>query len=82
MNAENNGDSNIWTNPLATGGSLDNISVQKVGLEIKFIHPRYTIKKYNSFQTVDNLNGRVSSNDNRIPDSIQRELDKRRIGDR
>lgn len=30
----------------------------------------------------DILDGRVSSNDNRIPESIQKELDKRRIGNR
>lgn len=34
------------------------------------------------FQANDSLDGRVSSRENRIPDSIQRELDKRRIGDR
>lgn len=34
------------------------------------------------FQASDSLDGRVSSNENRIPESIQRELDKRRIGDR
>lgn len=28
------------------------------------------------------LDGRVSSNENRIPETIQRELDRRRIGDR
>lgn len=33
-------------------------------------------------QANDSLDGRVSSRENRIPESIQRELDKRRIGDR
>ena len=30
----------------------------------------------------DILDGRVSSNESRVPESIQKELDRRRIGDR
>ena len=30
----------------------------------------------------DSLDGRVSANENKIPELLQKELDKRRIGDR
>lgn len=35
-----------------------------------------------SHKAPENIDGRISSNENRIPESIQKELDKRRIGDR
>lgn len=28
------GDSNIWTNPLANGGSMDNLSINKVSADV------------------------------------------------
>lgn len=94
-NAEN-GDSNIWTNPLATShysASMDNIShrvsVHKIHIKVVvFCVGNVNVSNFPIFQfffikASESLDGRVSSRDNhRMPDSVQRELDKRRIGDR
>lgn len=34
-----------------------------------------------TLQSTENLSGRVSANEYRIPDDLQKELDRRRIGD-
>lgn len=44
--------------------------------------PFLFIIKYPAIKVPDDNEGRISSNENRIPESIQKELDKRRIGER
>lgn len=77
MSAGSDSDSNIWTNPLNI--STDNVSTFKVISNFMSFQLSFSYKL--SFKN-ELLDGRVSSNENRIPDTIQKELDRRRIGDR
>lgn len=62
-------DSNIWTNPVDGRASSATIAAATT-----------TTTTAGVVGTMHD--GRVSSNENRIPDTIQRELDHRRIGNR
>lgn len=70
-------DANIWTNPVgATPATAPAIDGHASSAMMMTVAPRTTAPG------TDGHDGRVSSNENRIPDTIQRELDQRRIGNR
>lgn len=84
-------DSNIWTNPMDGGGSsshgLDRASYATGAATATAVTMEATARARMAALTVpataaDSRDGRVSANENRIPDTIQRELDQRRIGNR
>lgn len=71
-------DANIWTNPL--GGAT--AAADHDGHASSAMTTAAMTAAMTTASVADGHDGRVSSNENRIPDTIQRELDQRRIGNR